>query len=592
MKFTSRIARARELAGYLNISARLLALLVGSAVVAGFAEAAILALIAYSAAALSTGAQSVDLTLTGIDVGRAGIPMLLGIGLALVVARLAAQEVGAYVPAHLGADLQFTMREELWTSFLGASWEAQGGEREGALQEVLTVQVPRATEALLYAASGVAAAVTFTALVVSSLLLNVAVAALAILAAGVLFLGLRPLTGLARRFSQQLAQDNAEYASGVSEGVRLAKEILVFGVGDAHQARTSSLLDRVRRSFFRGQLTTRNIIPLYQAAALLIILGGLAALYVSGTARIAALGAVVLLLIRALNYSQTAQAAYHQFHEALPFVDSVSSAREKYAHVREPDGDIELPSVGMIEACDISFAYIAGRDVLRHVSFAVAPGEAVGIVGPSGAGKSTLLDLVLRLRVPRDGEVLVDGVPVQRFAPADWARRVAYVPQDCRLLAASVLDNIAFFRPWIDAEAVRCAARLAHIHDEIEALASGYSTLIGPRADTVSGGQRQRICLARALAGRPDLLLLDEPMSALDLQSEDLVQRSLLDLRGGVTMLIVAHRLSTLSTCDRIMVFADGRLEASGPADELVADNAFFRAAVSLSQRGSGPLLP
>jgi ATP-binding cassette subfamily B protein len=188
--------------------------------------------------------------------------------------------------------------------------------------------------------------------------------------------------------------------------------------------------------------------------------------------------------------------------------------------------------------------------------------------------------------------MLVDGVPVQRFAHADWARRVAYVPQDCRLLAASVLDNIAFFRPWIDAEAVQGAARLAHIHDEIEALASGYSTLIGPRADTVSGGQRQRICLARALAGRPDLLLLDEPMSALDLQSEALVQRSLLDVRGGVTMLIVAHRLSTLRTCDRIMVFADGRLEASGPADELVADNAFFRSAVSLSQRGSGRLLP
>jgi ATP-binding cassette subfamily B protein len=344
----------------LNVSAKLLALLVGSAVIAGFAEAAVLALVAYSAVALSTGAHTVDLTLTGIDVGRAGIPMLLGIGVALVVVRLATQEVGAYLPARVGANLQFTMREELWTSFLGASWEAQGGEREGALQEVLTVQVPRATEAFLYAASGVAAAVTFTALVVSSLLLNVAVAALAILAAGVLFLGLRPLTGLARRFSRQLTQDNAEYASGVSEGVRLAKEIRVFGVGDAHRARTSWLLDRVRHSFFRGQWTTRNIIPLYQAAALLIILGGLAALYVSGTARIAALGAVVLLLIRALNYSQTAQAAYHQFHEVLPFVDSVKSAREKYAQVREPDGDMELPSVGTIEARDISFAYIAG----------------------------------------------------------------------------------------------------------------------------------------------------------------------------------------------------------------------------------------
>ena len=135
-----------------------------------------------------------------------------------------------------------------------------------------------------------------------------------------------------------------------------------------------------------------------------------------------------------------------------------------------------------------------------------------------------------------------------------------------------------------DDSAIEDAARQAQIDDEVLAFQGGYDTVIGQRADAVSGGQRQRICLARALAGQPDMLVLDEPTSALDMRSEELVQRSLLDLRGTVTMLIVAHRLSTLNVCDRLMVFDSGRLEAFGSATELVNSNEFFRNAVSLTR--------
>jgi ABC-type multidrug transport system fused ATPase/permease subunit len=589
---THRLTRFRELSRYLRVSRGAITLLVVTSIAAGFAEAVVLALVAYIAEAVSEGTQSVHLELTGVTVGRAGIPVLLGIGFALVAARLALQEVGAYLPARVGATLQFSLREELWASYLAASWEVQADDREGSLQEALTGQVQQATDGVLMAANGVAAAVTFAALVASSLLLNAAIAGLTILAAAVLFVGLRPLTGLARRFSQQMSADTVDYAAGVSEGVRLAQEIKVFGAADAQRERSLDRLGRVRYAYFRGQLLGRNIIPLYQAAALVIILGGLTGLYLSGTARIAALGAVVLVLIRALNYSQTVQASYHRVNEALPFVDAVKAAQDRYGAALEGDGDLPLPTVATIEVRDLSFAYVPGRDVLRRVSFAIGRGESVGIIGPSGAGKSTLMELVLRLRTATTGSILVNDRPVERFSRVDWARRVAYVPQESRLLAASVYDNIAFFRPWIGEQAVQSAARRANIHDEIASMPSGYGTEIGPRADTVSGGQRQRICLARALAGEPDVLLLDEPTSALDLQSETFVQQSLRDVHGAVTMLIVAHRLSTLGVCDRIMVVEDGQLEAFGRADELIASNAFFRDAVSLSQSGQAGLLP
>jgi ATP-binding cassette subfamily B protein len=580
------LPRVRDLAPFLGVSRWVLVALVGSAILAGFAEAAVLALIAYTASTLSGSASSVSLELSDLTVAEVGVPAVLAIAFGLALVRLALQEVGAYLPARLSADRQLTMRQELWTSFLDASWQVQSQEREGRLQELLSGQVLKATEAVLFVATGIAAGVTFAVLVLSALALNLFVAGLTVVLAGALFVALRPLTRLGRRLTHQHAVANLDYSGGISEGVRMAEEIQVFRTGDAEKQRTLELAERVSRPFFRAQLVGRSITPLYQGAALLIILAGLGALYAGGAARIATLGAIVLILIRALSYSQLVQSAYHALNESLPSVDLLKAARDKYAEAAVVDGDRPLASIDQLEFRSVSFAYIPDRDVLRGVSFAGSAREAHGHVRPSAVGKSTLVQLLLRLRSPTGGAILVNGGQIDALSRADWFRRVAYVPQDPQLMRASVRDNIRFFRPWIDDGDVQDVARRAHIHDEIVGLPHGYETIIGQRADAVSGGQRQRICLARALAGQPDMLVLDEPTSALDMRSEKLVQQSLLELQGTVTMLIVAHRLSTLNICDRTMVFADGRLEAFGSASELVNSNEYFRNAVSLTRVG------
>jgi ABC-type multidrug transport system fused ATPase/permease subunit len=180
--------------------------------------------------------------------------------------------------------------------------------------------------------------------------------------------------------------------------------------------------------------------------------------------------------------------------------------------------------------------------------------------------------------------MLVNGQPVEHVARRDWMRLFAYVPQDPQLLTGTVRENIRFYRPWITDDAIEDAARRAHVHSEILRFDRGYETVVGQRADAVSGGQRQRICVARALAGSPSFLVLDEPTSALDLRSEEGLRQSLDELRGSVTLLVIAHRLSTLNVCDRIMVLASGRLEAIGAAPELAVQNAYFRDAVALSR--------
>ena len=179
---------------------------------------------------------------------------------------------------------------------------------------------------------------------------------------------------------------------------------------------------------------------------------------------------------------------------------------------------------------------------------------------------------------------MINGVPARNFDHADWQTAVAYVSQEPRLYRGTVADNIRFFRN-IGIDAVEQAARLAHVHGEIMAMPEGYNTVIGQQADAVSGGQRQRICLARALVGQPKVLILDEPTSALDLASEAAVEASLAGLHGRVTVFIIAHRLSVLGLCDRVLVLDLGRVRGFAPVSELARSDPFYQKVVSLGDR-------
>jgi ABC-type multidrug transport system fused ATPase/permease subunit len=282
---------------------------------------------------------------------------------------------------------------------------------------------------------------------------------------------------------------------------------------------------------------------------------------------------------------QVVQANYQTLVQALPFIERAQSTLASFRAGAEQDGDTPLPSIASIRFARVSFAYRPEQPVLTEIDFEVRAGEAIGIVGPSGAGKSTLVQLLLRLREPVSGNYLVNGTNAEEFARVDWDKRVSYVPQEPRLLHASVADNIRFFRD-LDDERVELAARLARIHDDIVSWPGGYEAIVGPRADAVSGGQQQRICLARALAAEPDVLILDEPTSALDPQSEALIGESLETIRTELTLFIVAHRMSTLEMCDRVMVIVDGRVAGFDTKAVLQRDNIYYRRASQLATAG------
>jgi ABC-type multidrug transport system fused ATPase/permease subunit len=379
-------------------------------------------------------------------------------------------------------------------------------------------------------------------------------------------------------------------ASGVAESVRLAEEVHVFGAGQDERARIDSLIRSLELNFVRTRTLSATVPVLYQSAVMLLLIAGLALLYLMGSTRLASLGAAVLLLIRASSYGQQLQTAYQGLGESLPYLDRMIQAVKRYRAARRRMGLRPLGALRTMEFDSVSFAYTRGARVLRNVSFSIGAGETIGIVGPTGAGKSTILQILLRLREPLGGSYLVNRLPANEFMDSVWHQKVSYLPQEPHLLNASVTENIRFFREWIDHDAVEHAAQLAQIHGDIVSWVDGYETIVGHGMNAVSGGQRQRLCLARALAGSPELLLLDEPTSSLDLQSERLIQQSLQELRGSLTMIVVAHRLTTLSPCDRVMVIRDGSVESFASPRDLYISNGFYRRVVDLASASDSTL--
>jgi ATP-binding cassette subfamily B protein len=236
------------------------------------------------------------------------------------------------------------------------------------------------------------------------------------------------------------------------------------------------------------------------------------------------------------------------------------------------------PPLGTVAFEDVRFAYPtrAEQPAADGLTFAVASGERVALVGPSGAGKSTVFQLLLRFYDPQGGRVLVDGVSVTTVDPAALRARMALVPQEPTIFAASVLENIRYGRPDAGEEEVRNAAQLASADGFIRTLPQGYATLLGERGVTLSGGQRQRLAIARAILKDAPILLLDEATSALDAESERKVQGALDRLMEGRTTLVIAHRLATIRSADRILVMDRGRIVEEGSHEALLAEGGLY----------------
>jgi subfamily B ATP-binding cassette protein HlyB/CyaB len=263
---------------------------------------------------------------------------------------------------------------------------------------------------------------------------------------------------------------------------------------------------------------------------------------------------------------------WQDFHQARLSVQRLGDILNTTAEPTFTPSRARLPAIrGNISFDHVTFRYrVNGREVLHDVSFDVPAGQVVGIVGPSGSGKSTFAKLVQRLYVPESGRVMIDGVDLAMADPWWLRRQIGVVLQENVLFNRSVRENIALADPAMSMERIIAAATLAGAHEFILELDEGYDTIVGERGSTLSGGQRQRMAIARALIADPRILIFDEATSALDYESERIIQHNMKEIAKGRTVLIIAHRLSTVRAADRIVTLEHGRLVEDGTHDALI----------------------
>jgi ATP-binding cassette subfamily B protein len=395
-----------------------------------------------------------------------------------------------------------------------------------------------------------------------------------------------PLVGFGRavRKRGRAAQDTlAEATAYASELIGAVRTLQAFTNEPAARSRFSSAVD-LAYDAARGATRARAILTAFAIflvfASVVIVLWIGAQDVLAGRITPGRLGQFVLYAVFAAGGLGELSQVWGEIAQASGAAERLFEILGIEPQIKRPENPVALPSParGEIAFSDVRFSYPTrpGAGVLDGVSFRVKPGEKIAIVGPSGAGKSTIFNLILRFYDPSSGRVTFDGVPLAETDPADLRAHIALVPQDVAVFGTSVRENIRFGRPDAgDADVMR-AAEAAHAAEFIAGMPQGYDTQIGERGVTLSGGQRQRVAIARAILREAPLLLLDEATSSLDAESETLVQEALERLMRSRTTLVIAHRLATVQSCDRILVIDHGRIVEEGTHGTLAAAGGLY----------------
>lgn len=401
-----------------------------------------------------------------------------------------------------------------------------------------------------------------------------------------------PLVGFGRsvRKRSREAQDRLAGASAyASEAIGAIRTVQAFNNAGLSRGRFGAAAED---AFNAARLSTRQRAFL-TGFAITMVFGSVVAVLWFGAQGVLAGTLTPGTLSQFLLYSVMAAGALAALSEVWSELSQAAGASSRLMEllaekpaIIAPAKPVALPQppIGSVAFENVRFAYPSRPDTstLEGLTLAVQPGERVAVVGSSGAGKSTLFSLLLRYYDPTSGRVLIDGVDIRQADPAEVRARIAIVPQDTTIFAASIHDNIAFGAPGATREAVEAAARSAHAEEFILRLDNGYDTEVGERGIMLSGGQRQRIAIARAILRDAPILLLDEATSALDAESETLVQTALDGLMQGRTTIVIAHRLATVLKADRILVMDQGQVVEEGTHQSLVVKGGIYARLASL----------
>ncbi|MBF0152144.1 MAG: ABC transporter ATP-binding protein [Magnetococcales bacterium] len=529
--------------------------------------------------------QGVSATILGLfQASGITLSLLSGLGFFLVIFSLnvAAAFLREVTSGRLCARFHRELRHQLFQTIFATEWPFFTASRKSAMANTLTDEVNRSVYMLLYFSQLV------TNLVMVSVYAGLAIVVSWRLTLGVVAFGgfvmflMRPLVRRGSNLGEQITMQNINYKSAILEYLENAKIIKAGAMEKQVVEQADSISDKVAYAWY-GTISfpamNRVIFELVMVSQLCL------AIYIGIKEVGMGLPDILVLLFVFYRFFPRLQQLIHQYFLVLANLPGLVNVEEVLQNARKHQ-EHWLPGRGIafqriekgIQLRQVGFSYGNDRPVLTNIDLEIPKGTTVALVGGSGGGKTTLLDLIMGLLQPDAGDILLDDIPLSRYDPVTWRRTIGYVSQETLLLHDTVAANIGWgSRDPLDREFIRTCAHMARADEFIQQLPHGYDTIVGDQGMRLSGGQRQRLALARALARKPELLVLDEATSALDTQSEALVQETIDQLAQSMTVLLIAHRFSTVRNADMIIVLKEGRIVDRGTMQELSSRPGYFQ---------------